>query len=159
MQNDSRKEMQEVLNFLIWYFFIILVRFVSKATQDVQMKAEIQYLVFFFCKLNCYQWSHLSQWLYRRYRDRHTDRQVNEWMDGWMDRWIGGWLTILLFVAMVDQNIGGFHHSQTEELHRLFAVLVNFEDFVFEAGSIDVVFENIDSIRLGNSWKIQQTLK
>lgn len=60
-------------------------------------------------------------------------------------------LTILLFVAMVDQDIGGLHHSQSEEFHRLFAILVNFEDLVFESRSIDVVFENIDSIRLGNS--------
>lgn len=70
-----------------------------------------------------------------------------------MDGWMGGQtsLTILLFVTMVDQNIGGFHHSQIEEFHWLFSILVNFEDLMFDSSSIDVVFKNINSIRLGDS--------
>lgn len=52
---------------------------------------------------------------------------------------------------MVDQNIGGFHHSQIEEFHWLLSKLVNFEDLMFDSSSIDVVFKNINSIRLGDS--------
>lgn len=40
-------------------------------------------------------------------------------------------LTILLFVTMGDQNISGLLHPQIEKFHRLFAILVNFEDLVF----------------------------
>lgn len=59
--------------------------------------------------------------------------------------------TILLFVAMRDENIGGFLHPQAEKFHRLFAILVNFKNLVFKSSSIDVVFKYINPVRLGNS--------
>lgn len=62
-------------------------------------------------------------------------------------------LTILLFVAMGDQNISGLLHPQIEKFHRLFAELVNLEDLMFQSSSVDVVFKYIDSVWLGNSCK------
>lgn len=59
-------------------------------------------------------------------------------------------LTVLLFVAMGDQDVGGLLQPQAEELHLLFAVLVDFKNLVFESSSVDVVFKDIDPVRLGN---------
>lgn len=79
--------MQEVLNFLIWDLIFLhnSCPFCFKSHSRCSDWSRHSAFAFLFLnKLNCYQWCHLSQWLYRRYQDRHTDRQVTGWMDGWM---------------------------------------------------------------------------
>lgn len=65
-------------------------------------------------------------------------------------------LTVLLFVAMGDQDVGGLLQAQAEELRLLLAVLVDFKDLVFESRSVDVVFKEVDPVRLGNSFGTEQ---
>lgn len=65
-------------------------------------------------------------------------------------------LTVLLFVAMGDQDVGGLLQAQAEELHLLLAVLVDFKNLVFESSSVDVVFKDINPVWLGNPFRTEQ---
>lgn len=65
-------------------------------------------------------------------------------------------LTVLLLVAMGEEDVGGLLQAQAEELHLLLAVLVDLKNLVLESRSVDVVFEDVDSVRLGNSLGTEQ---
>lgn len=54
---------------------------------------------------------------------------------------------------MGDHDIGRFLETQVEKLHRLFSILVNFEDLVFQPSPVDVVFKYVNPVWLGYSWK------